>query len=117
MDICILGWTELLESTFPDGYMYCRVDRAQENLHFLMDICESTLYILEMEETIEVHKFSILEHSIFFMVMTTYLLFYKFIVYCSVKFNVVVFLWINGYLSQMSETVTDFICYTFVMIN
>ena len=33
----------------------CRVDRAQENLHFLMDICEQALYILETEETMEVN--------------------------------------------------------------
>jgi len=30
---------------------FFRVDRAQENLHFLMDICEQALYILETEET------------------------------------------------------------------
>ena len=34
-----------------------RVDRAQENLHFLMDICEGVLYILETEETMEVRSF------------------------------------------------------------
>ncbi|XP_023345984.1 eye-specific diacylglycerol kinase isoform X2 [Eurytemora carolleeae] len=32
---------------------FFRVDRAQENLHFLPDICENTLYILETEEIVE----------------------------------------------------------------
>ena len=36
------------------NHVVSRVDRAQENLHFLMDICEQTLYILETEEAIEV---------------------------------------------------------------
>ena len=30
------------------------MDRAQENLHFVMDICDSMLYILETDDNIEV---------------------------------------------------------------
>jgi len=32
---------------------FFRVDRAQENLHFVMDICDSMLYILETDDNIE----------------------------------------------------------------
>ena len=30
------------------------MDRAQENLHFVMDICDAMLYILETDDNIEV---------------------------------------------------------------
>jgi hypothetical protein len=34
-----------------NNWQFClRLDRAQENLHFLIDICENFLYILETEE-------------------------------------------------------------------
>jgi len=32
---------------------FFRVDRAQENLHFVMDICDAMLYILETDDNIE----------------------------------------------------------------
>lgn len=40
-----------LDSITADRFF--RIDRAQENLHFLIDICEGVLYILETEECLE----------------------------------------------------------------